>query len=602
MTEGHGHGHGHDDSPLTRERAGSLGVGAAAAVAAVAFLSQVIIGPLNTGAEEHHRERETRSLPPGVPGDATVIFKNARIIQPGYERATAIAISPGKILAVGTDDEVLGRRSATTTIQDMGGAAIVPGLRDAHAHVFELGAMQRGRLLDLSSLNQSLGEVLLAVGTWKKQHHLAPGEWIVGRGWDHTKWKALVPPTKDEILKAEKEHRDWSKEPNGGMHEVPAGLPDADKLDEAAFVNPVVLYSASGRIAWANHLALDLAKITLETINPPGGRILRDPKGLPNGILLDAAIEQIEAALPAKPEEQAVREAEEDFLAGARACASAGLVEVQVAGVDHIRELALRDLAKKGLLPLRVYGIANAAQAHEPLPEQGLLAIQAVMVAADGGLDTRGARVIKPYEDDAGNTGIDGIGDDDLKALAKRCAATGWQLCIEAHGDAAVNRVLSALEKSQARGRFRIEHADLAGKAEGFLKADVIASMQPSHGDFLARRGEALLGARRGAAEPWKALLEAGVTVAFGSDYPAAYRPLPGLASAVRGGLGAEDALSLYTEGPAFAAFEEERRGRLLPGMDADMTVLSEDPTGVPAENFGALRVLATYLAGREVK
>ena len=470
MSEAHEHGHGHGESPLTRERAGSLGVGAAASVAALALLIQVIVGPMTKGAAEH----QARTFPPGLQGEAQLILKNARVIQPGYERASAIALASGKILAVG-GDEVLARSSATTIVQDMGGAAIVPGLRDAHAHVFELGAMLRGRVLDLTSLNQSRGEVLLAVGMWKKTHRLAPGEWIVGRGWDHTRWKVLVKPTREEILKAEKEHRDFSKEPNGGMHQVPAGLPDADLLDEAAPQNPVVLYSASGRIAWANWLALELAKITRDSFNPPGGRILRDPKGNPSGILLDSAVLAFDKVLE-KTEDQAVHEAEEDFLAGAKACVQAGLVEVHVAGVDGVREQALRNLAKKGLLPLRVYGLANVEQAREPLMEQGLLAIRAVLVAADGGLDSHGARLLAPYEDEAGNTGIDGLGDDDLRGLARRCAEKGWQLCVEAGGDAAVKRVLSVLgEPGTARHRFRIEHADLASEAERFAKLDVIA-------------------------------------------------------------------------------------------------------------------------------
>jgi predicted amidohydrolase YtcJ len=683
VEEAHGHGHGAHASPLTRERAGELGVYAAGAVALMAIVLQIGRGSLGAGV--HHEEEEPRSaFPPALAREAEVIFTNAHVIQPGYEDASVIAVShEGTIVGVG-GDELLQRRTSATLVRDLGGGYVLPGLRDGHGHLAELGRKLLERVCSLQGdeVNRDAQDVVQAFDTWIKIKHpnLKPGEWLEGSGWDQTKWQTLEAPSREELAKAEEQHRDFQKETNQGYKAAPAALPiSTELLDRVAPDNPVILMRVDGHCAWVNQRALQAAKITHETFDPPGGKILRDERGMPTGVLLDTAVDLIAAAMPKKKLDDEVREAEEDLLAACKACARSGLVEVHDAGVDYPTELALRDLVKKGQLPIRVYAMVGGSVTgiterlsvqHGPVTEPigGLLTIRAVKLYADGALGSRGAHLLEPYADDPNiaaltplvqtsrallygtralasapwqaeflhsareivraqipRAGLQVSSEKEMRAIARLCAERGWQLCTHAIGDGANRQVLEIYE-SALRGktdlRWRVEHAQVVDPEDmdRFARLGVIASMQPTHATSDMRWAQDRLGAARlEGAYAWRTLLGKGARLSFGSDFPVeSQKPLLGLYAAVtrqdadgkpEGGwlpkekLSPREALELFTEGPAYASFAEGRRGKILPGMDADFTVFEENPLEVLAKEprkAVEIKVTGTFVGGKD--
>lgn len=633
----HEHGaHGHHPSAMTRELSGKLGVFAGAVIALLAIVLNATVGPLFGGGSHHGEGAEEREWPTALPGEADVLLVNGHVRQPGFKEASVIAVRNGKIIGVG-EDELLARRTATTMVHDLHGGYVIPGLRDAHGHLGELGAKLNQRICDLSETNDSLEDVVRAFETWVKvnKRDLKPGEPLEGHGWDESKWKSYTQPSAEELEKAIKAGHNFEGDENKGFKAVPASLPDSTELlDQIAPDNPVVLRRVDGHMAWVNHKALDLAKITKDTFNPPGGRILRDKNNEPTGVLVDTAIELVAAALPKKPDDERIREAEEDLVAAAQACAMAGLVEVHDASVGMTEELALRHLAKSGRLPIRVYAMVSGGQQElaERLSRPGpmkealgdRLTIRAVKLFADGAMGSHGALLQKPYADDPAATGLRTLSKDEIATVAALCLKNGWQLCIHAIGDQANRDVLDVYEKvlGNQRGlRWRVEHAQLVDKADWgrFAKLGVIASMQPTHATSDMRWAEQRLGKDRlEGAYAWRSLLEAGAHLAFGSDFPVeSERPALGLYAAVTrqdkdgkpdGGwlpkerLTPEQALAAFTEGPAYASFAEDRRGRIAIGMDADFTVFSEDPLELLASSPKKLleaQVVGTFVGGK---
>ncbi|HZU98086.1 MAG TPA: amidohydrolase [Planctomycetota bacterium] len=659
--DSHGHdAHGHDDhghggahpSSLTMDRSALLGVVAAFLVGIVAAMGQAKAGPFallaKSGGEEEEGER--LAYPTPQKGDAAVLFVNANVLQPGYEPATVIACdAAGTIIGVG-GDELLMRRTSSTVVHDLHGGTIVPGLRDAHGSLAALGRRLKERVCDLSGAD-SMGDMVQRFSTWMRiRGSRKPGAWLLGTGWDEAGWKVLVEPSRADLAKAEKEGHDFSKDPNQGYRVVADQLPDSTmELDRVAPQNPVLLERAGGGTIWVNRRALEAAGITHESFDPPGGRIVRDATGEPSGILMGTAADLVWAKVTPPSQEDAVNELAEDIEAACRACARAGIVEVHEAGVGMNEEIALRRLAKDGKLPIRVYAMvsgdrASLAERLTARPWSGdFLSVRAVTLRADLTFATRGARLLEPYSDTrSGGVAPDWKGftiasKEEIKKIAHVCAERGWQLCVEATGDAAVHDVLEVYEealKGKQDARWRIEHAQIVAPEdrERFAKLGVLASVQPAHLGEDARIAEARLGSapvrvdektsipRWAETDAWRSLLEGEVKVAFGTDFPALpERPLLGLLAAVRredehgkpeGGWGSKEklsfarALELFTAAPAWASFAEARRGKLLPGMDCDITVLNMDPSDAleDAKTAQKLAVVETYVAGKNVR
>jgi predicted amidohydrolase YtcJ len=500
--------------------------------------------------------------------------------------ASAIAFKDGVILAVGDD---LSRYVGPKTRKiDGGGATIVPGFIDCHGHMSGLGDSLE--TLDLRN-SQSIEEVVAIVQ--KAAAEREAGEWIRGRSWDQNNW--------------------------GGE------FPNAEALSRAAPDHPVYLIRVDGHAAWVNRKALEIARITSSTADPPGGKITRDPSGAPTGILIDHAQGLVASKIPA-PTTKQVR----NRLARAAAeCARLGLTTVHDAGVSAQEISAYKTLIREGKFPLRVYAMIGG---EGPLwqeylkrgPEIGQkLTVRSIKLMADGAMGSRGAAFWKPYSDDPGNSGLLLISKEDIERVAREAAQHNFQVNTHAIGDRA-NRIVLDAYGAVLRGkndrRFRIEHAQVVALDDFplFAKYSIIASMQATHATSDMRWAEKRIGPERIlGAYAWRRFLSMGVPVVNGSDFPVeSPNPLWGFYAAVtrqdhqgnpKGGwfpeqrMTREEALRSWTLDGAYAAFEEKTKGSLAPGKVADFVMLSRDIMRIPPQEILRTRVLMTVVGGEIV-
>ena len=469
-------------------------------------------------------------------------------------------------------------------------SVVVPGLTDAHGHVVGLGlSMLRVNLRNCRSPEDCANRVRDMLSK------VPSGSWIQGRGWDQN----LYPDQQ---------------------------FPTRQTLDAVAPNTPVYLRRVDGHAAWANSEALRRAKITRDTPDPPGGKILKDAKGEPTGILVDRAEELVDHAIALPSEE----EVEQAILRAQDLLVSEGLTSVHEMGISAgVADVYLR-LARSGRLKIRVYAHWSAdpetldeAFRRGPLRASGpddLFTLRAIKVYADGALGSRGAHLKAPYSDDPHNTGIVVTPTSEIEQISRRALAAGFQVSTHAIGDAANHDVLEAYARAGVTpaARFRIEHAQIVDLADipRFAQLGVIASMQPTHGTSDMPWAEKRVGrARLAGAYAWHRFLDAGVHLAFGSDFPVELSdPRLGLFAAIArtdlqgqpvGGwlpdqrLTVQDTLRAFTSGAAYAAFEEGWRGELRPGQAADLTVF-DGPLDTP-EHIVKRKVLMTIVAGRVV-
>jgi predicted amidohydrolase YtcJ len=513
---------------------------------------------------------------------------------PACPRAGAVLIREGVVACVGTPAECAAAARAPLERLALGAGSAVPGLADAHGHVLWYARAREevacGGLPDAAACAARVAERARAT---------SPGAWIRGRGWAESGWPG-------------------------------ARLPDAAQLDRAAPRNPVLLVRVDGHAAWVNGLALAAAGIGPETADPPGGRIVRDDRGHPTGVLVDGAMELVARLLPRPGAE----ELERLLCAGLEALARLGLSAVHDAGVEPDALQAYRRLAEAGRLPIRVHAMLDGQAPLPQLEEElrrwarwvpapaGNLTVRTVKVFADGALGSRGAALLEDYADEPGNRGLLLLAPEALRARISAAAAAGFQPAVHAIGDRACREVLDAFAEGGPALRAlrpRLEHAqilqpeDLARLGE----LGVVASMQPTHatadGGWARRRlGEGT--ARLAGAYACRSVARAGAALAFGSDFPVEDPdPRRGLhAAEVRRcadgtifgdgeRLTRAEALRAFTLGVAFAERSEGRRGAVVPGADADLTCFAEDVLAVPAESLPALPVTHTIVAGRVV-
>ncbi len=508
-------------------------------------------------------------------------------------RVSALALAGERIVAVGADAEIAALAGPRTARNDLGGRTVWPGLTDAHIHWEGVArALQDVDLHDVPSKAEAVRRVA------ERAHRTPPGEWIVGRGWAQDLWDERAFPT-------------------------------AADLDAVTPQHPVYLSARSGHAAWVNSRALALAHITASTPDPVGGQIVRDAHGRPTGILLeDAAMLMVWQHVPAPtPERLAdwMREAQEH----AWRAGLTGLHDFD----DPSCLVALQILREQGKLGLRVVKQINAPWA-EHAHALGLrfgfgdawLRLGAVKLFADGALGPRTAAMIAPYAGEPHNYGIVVTDKEEMYAISSRASAQGLPASVHAIGDRAVHDVLDVYEavrrEEAARGvpraarRHRIEHVQLLHPDDvGRLAAlDVIASMQPIHATADWEMAERYWGERSRWAYNWRAQLEVGAVLAFGSDAPVEpFAPLLGLYAAVtrqredgspRGGwrteacVSLDEALRAYTQGAAYAAGLERELGTLAAGKLADLIVLDRDLHNAPPAALLEARVLGTMVGG----
>ena len=517
-----------------------------------------------------------------------MVITGARIqtLDRGTPLASVLAVAGGRIIYVGEDATAC--LGPGTRHIDAHGASIVPGLIDSHVHMESLG--EQLETFDLRNV-KAVAEVAAIVKSAAAGRK--PGEWIRGRAWDQTNW--------------------------GGQ------FPAADDLEAAAPANPVYLVRVDGHAAWVNRQALRIAGVAAETPDPPGGRILRGPAGVPTGILIDNAQDLVARRIPPATFEETRRR----IARAAHECVRLGLTTVHDAGVAPPQLEAYRDLIARHELPVRVYAMIGGTGGlwREYLrrgPETGdRLTVRAVKLIADGALGSRGAALLAPYADEPGNTGLLLLTREQIEKTAREAMAHGFQVATHAIGDRANRTVLEAYAAALggANGhRFRIEHAQVVAPAdfELFRRYSIVASIQATHATSDMRWAQARLGPDRlQGAYAWRRFLSLGVPLANGSDFPVEDpNPLLGFYAAItrqdRNGnppagwlpeqrMTREEALESWTLGGAYAAFEEDRKGSLAPGKLADFVMLSADIMTIPPRQIPATRVQMTVVGGEVV-
>ena len=531
-----------------------------------------------------------------APSAAELIVTNARIYTADDTRpmAEAMAVRGGRIIFVGSDRGARTYRTSQTRVVDAAGATIIPGIADAHVHLLGLGMALR--TVNLNG-TRSLEEVVQRIAA--RARELPAGTWITGRGWDQNDW----PDTR---------------------------LPSHDALSRAVPGHPVFVTRVDGHAAFANAAAMRAAEISSATRDPEGGRIERGANSEPTGVFVDRAMGLISRRIPAPTRDQ-VRDA---TLAAIRDVNRQGLTSVHDAGVEASVVDVYEELARAGQYSLRNYIMirpddSTLARYFRRGPQSGLyegrLWIRAIKISADGALGSRGAALLDPYSDEPSHSGLILTPPERIRDVAVRALRSGFQLNVHAIGDRGNRVVLDAFEAALreqpvADHRFRVEHAQILHHDDipRFARLDVIPSMQTTHQASDMYWAPNRLGySRTLGAYAWRSLLNTGVVIPNGTDFPVeVVDPRRTFYSAITrqdenqwpaGGwfpdqrMTREEALKSMTLWPAYAAFQERDLGSLSPGKHADFVVLDRDIMRVSPESILGTQVLATYIAGRAV-
>lgn len=526
----------------------------------------------------------------GSPPAADRLLVGGTVHLPEGARRVEIAIKDGKILALVPPAEAPHWQKKAREVVELAGAHVYPGFTESHGHLTGFGLALE--TVDLTG-SQSFQEVVRRLAA--KAAELPRGSWVLARGWDQNLW-----PEKD--------------------------FPHHQELSRAVPEHPVVAWRVDGHALLVNQEALKLAGITASTPDPPGGQILRDHKGEPTGVLVDTATELLEKALPHPSLDDLARRQ----LQAALKLASLGYTAIHDAGTDARQLETLRQLAREGKLPIRVYVMLDGSNPQLLSQEfargvqqdkQRMLTVRAVKLYADGALGSRGAWLSQPYSDAPGHSGLAVTPLSRLKEVVAQAAAAGFQPCIHAIGDEAVHQVLNVYQEvlgaKSASLRPRVEHAQVVRPDDvpRFAQLGVIASVQPTHCTSDMPWAPSRLGPERILwAYRWRSLIAFGARLCLGSDVPVENPdPRLGLWAALtrktpenqpengwnpEERLSPKEAIAGFTAWAAYAAFEENQRGHIAPGFLADLTIFDR------ALEEGAVlsaQVVRTVVGGADV-
>jgi len=521
---------------------------------------------------------------PKLPADLIVINAKVYTVNDAFEVVEAMVVKDGKVVEVGTSETLQAKYEANETL-DAEGRTIIPGMIDAHAHLYGLGlGFQSVDLVGTTSKKEAL-EKLAAF----EANRNTP--FISGRGWDQNDWEVKEFPTKEDL--------------------------------DSLFPNtPVALSRIDGHALWVNSKALEMAGVTADTKMPGGEVILKN--GQPSGILVDQPMDLVFAIMPERTKElnaKALKEAE-------AACLKLGLTTVDDAGLDQDIIELIDSLQKSGEMKLRMYVMAsnNPATLDYYLTKGKIktdrLNVRSIKVYADGALGSRGAALKAPYTDQHGHYGAMITTEADLNSLAKRIKDAGYQMNTHAIGDSANVAVLRAYTealKDEKDARWRVEHAQVVDLADmQYFSNNILPSVQPTHATSDMYWAEDRLGPERiKGAYAYQTLLKKAGMVALGTDFPVeqvnpmytfyaaiARKDLKGYPDNgyhMEEALTREEALRGMTIWAAYSNFEENEKGSLESGKVADFVILDTNLMECDEKEIPNIKVLGTYINGEKV-
>lgn len=539
---------------------------------------------------------------------ADLILLNGNIYTADAEgaRVEAIAVKNGRILKTGTNEEIGQLKGDSTEVIDLNGQFAMPGFIEGHGHYAGLG----NSLMNLNFLkSKSWDEIVSMVEARAKTARR--NDWITGRGWHQEKW---TKPIEKAVL----------------------GYPYHDALSAISPDNPVILHHASGHSLFANAKAMELAGITADTPNPPGGEIVRDARGTAIGVFEERAMSLITNAYRVHLESLSKEEKKENWLKGIglaeQECLSKGITSFQDAGSSFEELEWYRELAEAGKMNVRLWAMVRHPYhalkdklSGYPVVNAGnsFFTCRAIKTELDGALGAYGAWLLAPYNDKPGFSGQNTTTIEEVRRIAGLALQHNMQLCIHTIGDKANRELLNLCDELFQNNpdgknlRWRSEHAQHIDPADipRFPQLGIIAAMQGIHctsdAPFVVKRlGEER--ARTGA-YPWRSLLDAGAVVTNGTDAPVEdvsaiesfyatvtrKRADTGMAFFPEQRMTRAEAVHSYTLANAYAAFEEKDKGSLEAGKFADIVVLSNDLLDCPDEAILETTIRMTIVGGK---
>ncbi len=528
--------------------------------------------------------------------EADLVLINAKVwtVDQDQPTAEAVAMWNGRILAVGSNDEIRPLIGTSTEVIDVEGKLVLPGFFDCHSHPVSGGFYLMGVDLKDADSEEEFGRRLA-----ENAKTLPPGAWITGGSWDHERWASRT-------------------------------LPTAELIDRYVADRPVLLNSKDSHMSVANSLALEMAGVTAQTPDPPAGEILRKPgTSEPAGVLRETAAGLVQKVIPPRSRAE-LRQALEATLGEARRNGFTNLqpVDVTAEGLHLYQELL-----NEGKLTARIYCLFPMSYMQEQI-DLGIarnfnhnfwITIGGLAPVFDGSLGSSSAKLFEPYTHDPSTTGQFMMDPEEFKQLLLEADRAHLQLAVHSIGDKASSVLFDIVEEMIKENgprdrRFRNEHAQHLHPKDlkRFAELDVIASMMPYEAIDDGRWAEDRIGPERAKyAYAFKSLLENKAVVAFGTDWPIA--PLDGIlgidAAVTRRTLdGAnpegwipeqkitvEQAIEAFTLTAAYASFQEDILGSITPKKLADMIVLSDDILTMDPKDVEQAKVLYTIVNGKVV-
>jgi predicted amidohydrolase YtcJ len=518
---------------------------------------------------------------------ADLLIKNGTVytVNENFDVVEAIVVNEGKIVAVGSLAE-LEAAYIPSEIYDASGKTVLPGLIDAHAHLFNLGRkLQNVDLVDTKSFEEVIERVVAFQNENKR-------DFIIGRGWDQNDWEVKEFPT-NEVLDSL--------------------FPDI----------PLALQRIDGHASIVNSMVLDFAKITADSKMEGGEVILKD--GKPTGVLVDNARANMYGVFP----DRGAGFVAQALIDGEKLCLELGLTTVNDAGLSRLIIETIDSLQQAATMKIRVYAMASNYPANLDyfLDERGIiktdrLHVRSIKVYGDGALGSRGAAMRAEYSDQAGQFGGMITTQEELMVLAKRIAAAGYQMNSHAIGDSANVSVIRAYQealKDKKDARWKIEHAQVITPADfDAFSNNIIPSVQPTHATSDMYWAEDRVGSERiQGAYAYKTLLDKAGIIVLGTDFPVErVNPMHTFYAAVArkdlqnypdGGYRMEEALTReetlrgMTIWAAYSNFEENEKGSIEVGKFADFTIMEQDIMEIPEDAIPNAEVTATIINGEVV-